>query len=78
LSPFIIESIVSGNVSPNLTVSGLARTLPHRWSEQEHKLGCSLTSRAVPLSRPPHLPRVKSRAGALAGLGGGQVEPSFS
>jgi hypothetical protein len=51
LSPLIIESIVSGNVSPNLTVSGLARALPHRWSEQEHKLGCSLTGRAGPLPR---------------------------
>jgi hypothetical protein len=48
LSPLIIESIVSGNVSANLTVSGLARALPHSWTEQEKKFGCCRTGRAAP------------------------------
>jgi hypothetical protein len=40
LSPLIIESIVSGNASANLTVSGLARALPHSWTDQEKKFDC--------------------------------------
>jgi len=48
LSPLIIESILSGNASPNLTVSSLARALPQSWTEQENKLGCYWTGRAGP------------------------------
>ena len=48
LSPLIIESIVSGNASANLTVSGLARALPHSWTEQENKLGYYRRGRAAP------------------------------
>jgi hypothetical protein len=55
LSPLIIESIVNGNVSRNLTVSGLARALPHSWTEQENKFGCYRTAgRAAPTSAHRH------------------------
>ena len=32
----------------NLTVSGLARPLPHSWTEQENKLGCCRRDRVAP------------------------------
>jgi len=38
LSPPIVEAIVRGEVRPNLTVTMLARTLPHRWADQQSKL----------------------------------------
>jgi hypothetical protein len=47
LSPLIIESIVDGNVS-RMTVSGLARALPHSWTEQEKKFGRYRTGRTAP------------------------------
>jgi site-specific DNA recombinase len=39
VSPRIIEAIANGNAPADLTVSTLARTLPHSWAEQERKLG---------------------------------------
>ncbi len=39
LSPRIIEAIAHGDVRCDLTVSSLARALPHHWAEQEEKLG---------------------------------------
>jgi site-specific DNA recombinase len=39
VSPRIIEAIANGNAPADLTVSTLARTLPHSWGEQERKLG---------------------------------------
>jgi site-specific DNA recombinase len=39
VSPRIIEAIANGNASADLTVSTLARALPHGWAEQERKLG---------------------------------------
>ena len=38
VSPRIIEAIANGNAPADLTVSTLARTLPHSWAEQERKL----------------------------------------
>jgi site-specific DNA recombinase len=39
LSPRIIEAIANGNAPADLTVSTLARSLPHRWADQEIKFG---------------------------------------
>jgi site-specific DNA recombinase len=39
LSPRIVEAIARGEDRPDLTVTMLARALPHRWAEQESKLG---------------------------------------
>ena len=39
LSPRIIDAIANGNVPSGVTVSGLVRSLPHNWSEQERRLG---------------------------------------
>jgi site-specific DNA recombinase len=39
LSPRIIEAIARGEARPDLTVTMLARALPHRWAEQQSKLG---------------------------------------
>ena len=39
VSPRIVEAIVNGRAPADLTVSGLARTLPHNWTAQEHKIG---------------------------------------
>jgi site-specific DNA recombinase len=39
VSPRIVEAIANGNAPADLTVSTLARTLPHSWAEQERKLG---------------------------------------
>jgi site-specific DNA recombinase len=39
VSPGIIEAIANGNAPADLTVSTLARGLPHGWAEQERKLG---------------------------------------
>jgi Resolvase, N terminal domain len=39
VSPRIVEVIANGDVPDDLTVSTLARTLPHSWAEQERKLG---------------------------------------
>jgi hypothetical protein len=39
VSPRIVEAIANGNAPVDLTVSALARTLPHSWAEQERKLG---------------------------------------
>jgi len=39
LSPRIIEAIANGSAPADLTVSTLARTLPHRWADQEMKFG---------------------------------------
>ena len=38
VSPRIIEAIANGNAPADLTVSTLARTLPHTWAVQERKL----------------------------------------
>jgi Protein of unknown function (DUF2924) len=38
LSPRIVEAIVRGEARPDLTVTMLARTLPHRWADQQSKL----------------------------------------
>jgi site-specific DNA recombinase len=39
VSPRIIDAIASGAAPADLTVSALARALPHGWAEQERKLG---------------------------------------
>jgi site-specific DNA recombinase len=39
VSPRIIEAIASGSAPADLTVSSLARTLPHSWAVQERMLG---------------------------------------
>jgi hypothetical protein len=38
VSPRIIEAIANGNAPADLTVSTLARKMPHSWAEQGHKL----------------------------------------
>ena len=35
----IVEAIANGNAPADLTVTMLARALPHGWAAQEHKLG---------------------------------------
>ncbi len=39
LSPRIIGAIADGEVPSGLTVSGLARSLPRSWIEQERMIG---------------------------------------
>jgi hypothetical protein len=39
VSPRIVEAIASGNAPGDLTITMLARALPHGWAAQEHKLG---------------------------------------
>jgi site-specific DNA recombinase len=39
LSPRIVGAIIDGNAPPDLTVTGLAKTLPYSWAEQERRLG---------------------------------------
>jgi site-specific DNA recombinase len=39
VSPRIIEAIAKGSAPGDLTVSALARALPHRWADQEIKFG---------------------------------------
>jgi hypothetical protein len=41
VSPPIVEAIANGIAPADLTVTRLARTLPHGWAAQEHKLGIS-------------------------------------
>jgi hypothetical protein len=41
LSPRIVGAIADGTAPTGLTVSGLARSLPHRWIEQERMFGLS-------------------------------------
>ena len=37
VSPKIISAIVDGRMSPDVTVTSLARGLPHSWAEQERR-----------------------------------------
>jgi site-specific DNA recombinase len=39
VSPKVIKAIMQSNVPADLTISSLARNLPHNWSEQERQLG---------------------------------------
>ena len=39
VSSRIIAAIVDGTAPPNLTVTGLAKTLPCSWAEQEQSIG---------------------------------------
>jgi site-specific DNA recombinase len=39
VSPRIVEAIANGSAPADLTVSILARALPHSWAAQEHQLG---------------------------------------
>ena len=41
LSPRIVEAIANRPAPAGLTVTSLARALPHSWAEQEQKLGIS-------------------------------------
>ncbi len=41
LSPRIIAAVVDGNAPTDLTVTGLAKALPHSWAEQERRIGLS-------------------------------------
>ncbi len=41
LSPRIVEAIANGTAPAGLTVTSLARALPHSWAGQEQKLGIS-------------------------------------
>ena len=42
LSPRIIAAIVEGTAPADLTVTGLAKALPHSWAEQERRIGLRL------------------------------------
>ena len=35
----IVEAIANGSAPADITVSSLARALPHGWAAQEHKVG---------------------------------------
>jgi hypothetical protein len=37
----LLEAIENGTAPADLTVTSLARALPHGWAEQEQKLGIS-------------------------------------
>src|SRR5436305_7167220 len=39
VSPKIISAIIDGTVPADLTVTGLAKALPHSWAEQERRIG---------------------------------------
>ena len=39
VSPRTVEAIANGSAPADLTVTMLARALPHGWAAQEHKLG---------------------------------------
>jgi hypothetical protein len=39
--PRIVEAIENGTAPADLTVTSLARALPHGWAEPEQKLGIS-------------------------------------
>jgi hypothetical protein len=39
LSPRIIAAIADGTAPADLTVTGLAKALPHSWAEQERRIG---------------------------------------
>jgi DNA invertase Pin-like site-specific DNA recombinase len=39
VSPRIITAIIDGTVPADLTVTGLAKALPHSWAEQERRIG---------------------------------------
>jgi hypothetical protein len=39
VSPRIVEAIANGSAPGDLTITMLARALPHGWAAQEHKLG---------------------------------------
>jgi len=39
VSPRIVGPIANDNAPADLTVTMLARALPHGWAAQEHKLG---------------------------------------
>jgi site-specific DNA recombinase len=39
VSPRIVEAIANGSAPADLTVTALARALPHSWAVQERKLG---------------------------------------
>jgi site-specific DNA recombinase len=39
VSPKIVSAIIDGTVPADLTVTGLAKALPHSWSEQERRIG---------------------------------------
>jgi hypothetical protein len=41
VSPRIVAAIIEGTVPADLTVSHLAKALPHSWTEQEHSIGLS-------------------------------------
>ena len=57
LSPRIVDAIANGNVPSGVTVSGLVRSLPHNWSEQERRLRSALNFSDAPTSR--SIPKVK-------------------
>jgi site-specific DNA recombinase len=39
VSPRIVTAIVDGAAPADLTVTGLAKALPHSWAEQEQRIG---------------------------------------
>ena len=41
VSPRIITAIVDGTAPADLTVSGLTKSLPHSWADQEQNIGLS-------------------------------------
>jgi site-specific DNA recombinase len=43
VSPKIISAIIDGIVPADLTVTGLAKALPHSWAEQERRIGLQQT-----------------------------------
>jgi hypothetical protein len=51
VSPRIVEAIANGIAPADLTVTRLARALPHGWAAQEHKLGISEGEGGVGLAK---------------------------
>jgi len=43
VSPKIVSAIIDGTVPADLTVTGLAKALPHSWAEQERRIGLPQT-----------------------------------
>jgi hypothetical protein len=41
VSPRIVAAIMEGTLPVDITVSRLAKALPHSWTEQEHSIGLS-------------------------------------
>jgi site-specific DNA recombinase len=45
VAPSVLQKIVEGSASSNVTVTGLATTVAYSWTEQERRIGCVATPR---------------------------------